>query len=245
MLRTLRTTEWSHLRDYVSGAFFEVLPASLLAAEVAKLSRNLARRRAFEQARAHVASRWAGLEPTVALVDRLPGPALVDGVDPSVREQIGHRVLVAFFRVVLGGGDVMLDLRPTRWSWTGQALAWAPGRLWTTWAPAFGEQVAELYAGFYADDDAGFRAALSALGLSAAEGPMRAHFGLDDQRAVAFRLERFHETFHDVFVACRDAGGSLDPGFVSLGLALATLYETMEVLGGAFDVRAAWEAAAQ
>lgn len=243
MLRALRTTEWSHLRDYVSGAFFEVLPASLLASEVARLSRNLTRGRAFGQVRDDVSDAWTALEPRISVVESLSGRSVADGGADDHRAEMGHHVLVAFFRIVLRGGDVMLDLRPGRWSWREGRSEWAPGRLWTTWAPEFGAAIAELYRGFYADDEAVFREALDALDLAAAEGPMRAHFGLDDQRAVAFRLDRFHETFHQVFVAQRDAGGTLDPGFVSLGLMLACMYETMELLGGTFDVRAAWESA--
>ena len=74
---------------------------------------------------------------------------------------------------------------------------------------------------------------------------LRQHFGGDNQSAVAFELETFHATFHEVCVSCRDNGASLNRGFVTLGLLLTCLYETLELLGGTFDVWAAFEQAAR
>jgi hypothetical protein len=243
MFAALRSAEWSHMRDYVSGAFFDVLPATDLAKEVAKLSRNTTRRRVFEARRAELGQQWANTSPTVVPTSSLIGTSLTDSapIDEETRTAIGDATLAAFFRIALGGGDVLLDLRPSRLAWSNDELEWAPGRLWTTWDRQFSQHVAGLYRGFYGDDDALFDQALEGLGLSSARAVLRKHFGEEDQRAVAFELETFHATFHEVFVSCRDSGASLHRGFVTLGLLLACLYETLEFLGGTFDVRAAFE----
>ena len=245
MLSAIRSAEWSHLRDYVSGAFFDVLPAATLAAEVGRLSRNTTRRRHFDARTALLAAQWSGLKPSIELQASVFGASLAARPPASGPERAaaGHATLVAFFRVVLEGGDLLMDLRPTRLSWHDGVLFWAPSRLWTTWSDEFGTGVAELYRGFYGDDPARFDAALRVLGLAPAGDVMRRHFGGDDQRAVSFDIATFHSTFHDVFVSCRDAGHRLDRGFVGLGLILACLYETLEGLGGTFDVRAAFDAA--
>ncbi len=245
MFAALRSADWSHLRDYVSGAFFDVLPAADLATEVARLSRNTTRKRAFEKRVAALSRDWTKQSPAVAVLTRSSGVCLADSAPFSEpeRQAIGSAVLAAFFRVVLDGGDVFLDLRPSRLAWTGQSLEWTPGRLWATWDDTFSRHVAGLYRGFYGDDEALFDRSLDGLGLSPARDTLRQHFGGDDQRAVTFKLETFHATFHDVFVSCRDHGGSLNRGFVTLGLLLACLYEALELLGGTFDVRAAFDQA--
>jgi hypothetical protein len=46
---------------------------------------------------------------------------------------------------------------------------------------------------------------------------------------------------HKTLVTCRDSGASLNPGSATLGLLLACIYETLELRGGTFDVRAALE----
>ena len=243
MFAALRSAEWSHMRDYVSGAFFDVLPGPDLAKEVAKLSRNMTRRRAFDTRRDVLAAAWVGRTPTVSPVGALRGASVasLQTFDDETRTAIGDATLAAFFRVVLEGGDVLLDLRPSRLAWSNGALEWSPSRLWTTWDAEFAQHVAGLYRGFYGDDDAVFDQALAGLGISSARDVLRAHFGAENQHAVAFELEKFHATFHEVFVSCRDSGASLHPGFVTLGLLLACLYETLELLGGTFDVRAAYE----
>jgi hypothetical protein len=80
------------------------------------------------------------------------------------------------------------------------------------------------------------------LGLAEAEDAIRAQFGLAEQRAVRFSLRDFQQKFQDVFVRCQETGSRIDPGFLSLGLYLATLYEHLEALGEPLDVRAAFDA---
>ena len=70
------------------------------------------------------------------------------------------------------------------------------------------------------------------------------HFGGGNQQAVVFDPVEFRQTFHRVFVACRDANATLPGGFVPLGLYLAMLYDHMASLGGTWDVRAAYNRAA-
>jgi hypothetical protein len=86
-----------------------------------------------------------------------------------------------------------------------------------------------------------FDEALRRLDLDAARDVFLAHFGDGEQRSVRFRTESFHASFHEAFVRCRDAGRSLHPDFVALGIYLACLYDGLEALERPFDVRAAYE----
>jgi hypothetical protein len=119
------------------------------------------------------------------------------------------------------------------------------------WDAAFLAALRDLYAGSYLGDAARFDAAIARLSLEPARDVFLSHFGGGDQREVRFERATFVHTFHDAFLACRDAppgpGGAPRPplhgNFLALGLYLATLYEHLERLGLAFDVRAAYTAA--
>jgi hypothetical protein len=133
----------------------------------------------------------------------------------------------------------------------GAPTLWRPGWLFVRWDPAFLAALRDLYAGFYLEDPPRFDAAIARLSLEPARDVFLEHFGGGDQREVRFERATFVHTFHDAFLACRDApagpGGApraqLHGNFLALGLYLATLYEHLERLGLAFDVRSAYTAA--
>jgi len=245
LLRSLRGTEWSQLVDYVSPSFFEVLPARVLWTALRELGGNAA-----DGERFRVTQRAAqrGLAELGCLVeigpDLVEGPTDVDALDEAARRARGQRVLHLYFAQLLGSPDALLDLRASRFRGGAGPLVWSPRPLWLRWDPAFLEGLRDLYGGFYGDDDGRFRAALEALDIDPAEDVFRAHFGADDQRAVRFEAAAFQATFHEAFVRCRDAGVRLHPNFLALGIYLGCLYDHLEALGLALDVREAWNSCA-
>jgi len=246
LLRSLRGTEWSQLADYVSPSFFEVLRPRQILGRVRELVANASDKEGFARAAARTGEALAarGVPVDVTTEGLGESQALAPGSEAE-RRALGQRVLETFFAQLLGAETAILDLRPGRFTGSAAEPRWAPQPFWVAWDPEFLAALRELYAGHYEGDDARFQDALVRLDLEPAEDVFRAHFGEgDDQRAVRFRARDFHETFHEAFVRCRDAGASLHPDFLSLGIALACLYDHLETLDLAFDVRAAWEHAA-
>jgi hypothetical protein len=244
VLRTLRGTEWSQLGDYVSPSFFEVLPARALWAQLRELGGNARDGRGFAVAARAVETHLASLGSPVRIGGEGDGAAPgLDALDEAGRRARGQRVLEVYFAQLVGAPATILDLRASRFEGRADDLHWRPRPLWLRWEPDFLEGLRDLYAGFYDGDDARFRAALAALGLSAAEDVFREHFGGDDQSAVRFEAATFQATFHEAFVRCRDEGTRLHRNFLALGIYLGCLYDHLEALGLAFDVRAAWQRA--
>lgn len=236
----LKSSDLASLVGFVSGDFFKVVPVGDLASLGAQLRRNAGDADGFAAARADLDARLEAGGLSVRLA-RSSGGASRAGAS---RETTAGAALDLFFFQVLAGETWLLDFRAASFSAAdANSASWAPKALW--WSPSdeFRRGVRELYTGFYGGDDARFVRALAALGLSAAEAPLRAHFGLGDQRAVRFELATFQATFASVFRACRVAGTSIPPEFAVLGLMLLTLYEHLEALGGTFDVRASFERA--
>lgn len=133
-----------------------------------------------------------------------------------------------------------IDLRPDAFRVEHTTLEWSPARLAIVWQEDFLLHLRALYQGFYQGDDAGFRAALKDLRLLSVETLFRQHFGDGDQTEVVFSTRHFMKTFTEIFEASARSKISLHRNFVALGFYLASLYQSLEGLGGPFDVRAAF-----
>ncbi len=238
LARAVQNTEWSQLLDFVSPSLFEVMPVRSLLSQGRDLARN-ATASSFAPARDRVQQRLdaAGIEVRI-------DPAQRDAdTPPELRRALGQRALEVYFAQLATGEDCLLDLRLACWSQStpdGPAV-WAPRPAWVHWDPDFIAGVRDLYEGFYRDDDDAYRSGVDRLGLGKAGDLLRRHFGEGGQRAVRFDSAVFQTTFHDVFVRCRDEGISLHGNFLALGVYLATLYDLLEGLDEAFDVRDAYD----
>jgi hypothetical protein len=239
--RTLRGTEWSQLADYVSPSFFEVLPPRALWKQLRELGANAGDGTRFAAARRATERALDAHVHRVRIDDEVRGDAEIEALDEAARRDRGQRVLQIYFGQLVASPTALLDLRAARFRSHGDGLTWTPRALWLRWDDGFLDGLRDLYGGFYEGDDSRFRDALARLGIDAAEDVFREHFGADDQRAVRFEAAAFQATFHEVFVRCRDAGVRLHPNFLALGIYLGCLYDHLEALDLAFDVRGAWE----
>ncbi len=179
----------------------------------------------------------------VSILAALQGQALSedDALAAPERTLVGGLVLELYFRPLLGTGESLLDLRAERLALDEGGLLWAPGPAWVTWDADFLRGIGDLYRGFYREEPRVFARGLATLGLGPAEALLRKHFGEGDQTAVWFEVAHFQKSFHAVFTECRRRGVALHRNFLPLGLALVTLYTTLERLEVALDVRAAFE----
>jgi hypothetical protein len=241
LLRSLRGTEWSQLADYVSPSFFEVLRAGQILSQVKELVGNARDRAGFESAAGRSAEALSGRGIPVSIQPDWPGGAEpLAPEDAPARRELGQRVLETYFGQLAGASSALLDLRAARFTGSVDEPVWSPQPFWIEWDPGFLSGIRDVYAGFYGDDEERFQAGLSSLDLTPAGEVFREHFGTGDQRAVRFEARHFHATFHEAFVRCREAGVTLHRNFLALGIYLACLYDHLESLGQAFDVRDAY-----
>lgn len=234
-------TDLGQLRAVVSPAFFDVIPARVLWQQGRTLALRYRDERAYADALDHRAAtlRTADLGVHIGVVDEEESEHIDD---PRAR---GEALLRLYFHQLLTDGPALLDLRRHRFAHRGEGYAFDPGRVTIDWDDDFRAAMRGMYAGFYRGDDQRFVDSLDALGLRQAEATFRRQFGSGDQRSVRFEMKAFVGSFHEAFVACRDAGDRLHPGFLAFGIYLAFLYDHLESLGGGpFDVRAAYEAVA-
>jgi hypothetical protein len=235
MLWTLiQRTEWRPLLELLSPAFFDVIPARLLAAELRGLAARYLDASAYREAREERMRLLGQVRLPFEIVDALPGRA--DVVSDVTR---GEDLLTLYFHQVLGEGPVLLDLRRGAFERSADRWLWRPAPAIAVWEPDFRAGLSALYEGFYLDDAARFSRGARALGLGDAEAELREQFG--DARSVRFSLPDFQHRFHRIFERCKEARAKIHPRFLTLGLCLATLYEHLESIGSPLDVHAAFE----
>ena len=158
--------------------------------------------------------------------------------------QQGTQILTLFFHQILSQDTWILDFRSEAFKIDEAGkLRWRPQLYFYEMPQEFLVGIRSLYRGFYHSDDVLFDRSLARLGLSSSKEALRSHFGVGDQTHVNFQLKTFQNTFTEVFEACAREGVKLPPEFFVLGLSLLGLYENLETLGAALDVRSCFERA--
>lgn len=251
--RLLRGNEWSKLADLVSPTFFELVSARDISARIFEIARNWLDSAGFDQL---IETRRASAERCQIPVDvskrgrekRALAAGPVEGVDSGgtgsrVSPRVGDVALDLYFHQVFTDTRALLDFRAACFDLHdgGTMVRYQPTPIWVRWSSEFAMALRALYDGFYQNDDVVFRAALSGLGVAPAETVFRSAFGGEHRRQYLFTLADFKATFHQVFVACREKGSRIHPDFITLGVALATLYGHLERTGHSFDVEACYE----
>lgn len=228
--KLLKSADLRQLSSFVSPAFFDVLPARKIwgrgrALMISKGSSE------YRDAVAARASSLAGLPLSVAL----PSQAVArDSLGDDARAH-ATRLVTLYFEQIYSDSPTLLDLRAQNARDQHGQLAWDPAPWVCRWSPEFLGPLRGLYEGFYAPDDGLLRESLKALRIDIAEDLFRKHFGAHPE-AQRFVMKDFVDTFHQVFVRCRDQKRELHEDFVALGVYLATLYDHLDGVPIEIDV---------
>ncbi len=230
-------TGFRRFMDFVSPAFFDVMPMGKLLGEVRSMVAGYRDVTGFQERVAERARHLDGVGVSLDLD--------AQGADPTTcgeaeRKAVGEAVLRLYFRQLFDGGAVLIDLSKERFVLRDGTLQWRPGRGHAVWSDDFRQKLVAVYRGFYHEGGDGLRDALVPLDLDSASDVFRSVFGEGDQSAVTFSVDGFVDAFHRVFVHCKRHGIRLDPHFLGLGIYLATMYETLEALDVPLDVRGAY-----
>ncbi len=232
--KVLKGAEWSQVRDYLSPAILDVLKPADFRRQAVSLGRPFIQRSYWRK------QRDAVLE---SLPDNLFSGDSADSFESSDASNVlrAQKILELYFYQIENFDAAILDLRSQSFVPGGNKLGWEPSPLFIEWEPEFICGLRQIYRGFYGGHDDEFTAGLKSLNLLEARDIFTKHFGEGNQTEVRFELSHFHDTFHQTFTRCKDAGIQLHPNFLGLGLMLASLYEHLEEMNVPCDVRAAYE----
>lgn len=243
--RLLEGTSWQTLVGYVSPAFFQLVSPRDVSRTAYRLIRNWFDDNGFRAAVQQRATSVAQLDAGLTIVapsrrrDRRAFASDAPACAELGTERTGEAALTFFFHQIYSEGPVLLDLRRSHFCPRGERLQFTATPLYCHWAPPFRAALRDLYTAFY-DESAGARlaAALDALGIAPAADAFERAFGGERKRAAHFQLSEFRTTFHEIFLRCLETRKTLQPDFLTLGIAIATLYDHLELDGGTYDVAA-------
>lgn len=241
--KLIQGTDFRRFLDFVTPAFFDVMPARKLFGTATELLRSYRDKSAFTGAVEH---RRRTLEADGHAVQVAPERARLardlDRLGDEERRAVGQAALEIYFHQLFEPeGPTLLNLSAERFTHDGERAVWVPGPGTFEWPPQFRAALADVYRAFYIEGGKPLEEALEPLDLGPAAELFREHFGSGDQRAVEFEVEKFVDAFHQVFLCCKKNGIRLDPAFLALGIYLATLYETLEATGLPLDAKGAFE----
>jgi hypothetical protein len=247
--RLLEGTSWQTLIGYVSPTFFQLVSPRDVSRSAYRLARNW-----FDEGKYVEA-----VNLRAKAVDHLDFGLSVTGVARRKRDRLpfrseapkpqkvgsgcrtGESVLALFFHQIIGEGPLFLDLRRGHFLCAGSTQnakhTFVATPLYCVWSPEFRNAMRELYAGFYGNVSSDvYRAALRSLGIEAVADIFDKAFGGERKIAASFQLADFKLTFHEVFTRCLETRSALHPDFLTLGIAIATLYDHLELDGGTYNV---------
>jgi hypothetical protein len=174
-------------------------------------------------------------------------PALL--LNLEAKKSQGQIILEIYFSQLKNPQGLNLDLRPKYFELQGEQLLWNPNYSWLQMDDDFRRALIQLYQGFYYEDESLFTMALDLIGLTSnLSAPDKQqliklfhnHFGPGDQSSVLFKIEKFQESFYELFKFFMEKEVKLSKDFVFLGFYLVTLYLHLEELGLEFNVREAF-----
>ncbi len=247
--RLLEGTSWQTLVSYVSPAFFQLVSPRDISRTAYRLARNWFDDQTFGDAVQSRADCVKTLNCGLSIFrsarrrrDRRPFHSdLPPHLASDANCRTGDQALILFFHQIYSEGPILLDLRRRHFycehlgNEVHQRFEATP--LYCTWTPPFRSALRDLYAAFYggASRDI-YLAALASLGIESVADTFERAFGGERKKAARFQLSDFRATFHDVFMCCLEARRALQPDFLTLGIAIATLYDHLELEGGTYDV---------
>jgi hypothetical protein len=165
-----------------------------------------------------------------------------------LNRSVGQEVLELYFFQIQTRNSWILDFRTLTFKKSTDLkapLQWYPKPLFYELDFTFAQGVSELYEGHYLENENKFNQGLNRLGILSVREVVRRHFGSGDLSSYQFKLESFQSTFVDLIRSCSENGIRLDVQFLSLGVMLLGLYQTLEGIGESFDVRASYRNALQ
>jgi hypothetical protein len=241
----LKKSDWAFLLDFVSPAFFKVIPPLQLLSNATAMAKRTQDKGLYHEGLAATQQALAGHFPELEMVPGHMGPPAAMGVriedlSEDERRMLARGVVEIYFSQILLGQTVFLDLRLSRFSYSSGKWTWSPAPLLGVFEPVFLRSMAELYEGFYGNRPEQMRAALKQLGMDWAFDVFMEHFGEGDQTAVHFTMSHFVQTFHEIFMKCKEEKRNLKGEFVQLGVILGLMYESLERLNVPVDVRGAY-----
>lgn len=228
------------LLKHVPTVLFEAVEWNVLAHELPKLSRRIMKKEGYAEL---FDLQGAFLQPF--------GVNFVQEVnkhyDLKNQKTAAEKILTLYFAQLRSPHGLFLDIGPSHLEMNGEELNYKPNGLWTKFSPEFADGIADIYDGFYTEDEALFHQGLLKSGLTSNEWPesekqklaelFKSHFGASLTDEMSFDLETFKESFLKVADFMLQKKVKISTDFLYLGIALVTMYSSLEKTQSSVNVK--------
>ncbi len=232
-LKGIQHSEWSHFMDYLSPLFFEVVPTLEIAKQTTQLGKTYAKLKHPEE-EAQARSLIKALKLPVNFREPKASTEMLTSLS---KQEKGRIALKLYFGQIMFRESAWLDLRSNTFEYLSKECNWNPPAWIKQWDPIFLESMRKIYLGYYGSDDKLYIEGLRELHLDHAADIFTKQFDTTKEGKMVFRLKDFRDSFHEIFLSCKQSRSTLHPNFFALGLLLSSLYENLESLGESYDVK--------
>jgi hypothetical protein len=231
--RLLKGSEFSEFLDYISPSALAVIRPSDALSIVQQLITSSRNKDMFRQQidRLNVRFNSYGVRVESFQADDEVYDAR------ALDRRFGEQVLKIYFSQLMNDDICLFDLRLSRFRKADALIRWNPSQFYYQWSPDFLKAVRSLYRGYYQGNLGEWQQGLKDLNLEPVEAYLRKHFDGAESSEVNFTLRHFRESFHDIFNACKVHHVTLHKDFIALGVCLAALYENLDQIDQALDVK--------
>ena len=219
------------LLKHVPTVLFEAVEWNVLAHELPKLSRRIIQKEGYSEL----------FDLQGAFLQHF-GVNFVNDVnkhyDLKNQKAAAEKILTLYFAQLHSPHGLFLDLGPTHMEMNGSELNFKPSGLWTKFSPEFSKGIADIYDGFYTENEALFHQGLLKSGLTSNDWPeserqklaelFKSHFGASVTEEMTFDLETFKQSFLKVADFMLEKKVKISTDFLYLGIALVTMYSSLE-----------------
>lgn len=228
------------LIKHVPTAIFDVVEWSAIANEIPKLTGRLLKKQGYEEI--FELQKLFLQTFNINLIHELKNHNNLDKTS-----FIAEQILSLYFSQLLSPHGVFLDLRASHFSFENLVLNFKPSGLWVKFNERFSEGLIQIYDGFYMDDDQLFHAGLLKSGLTSLKWEesdrdklaalFKAHFGDSVATEMSFELEAFKSSFIKIADFLLEKKVKISVDFLYLGIALVTLYSSLEATHSKVNVK--------
>ena len=182
------------------------------------------------------------------IVSEKPKKVEIETLTIEEKTYFGESLLNLYFFLVLKSPLLSLDLRLDRFGFHPRTrkIQFHPSSLFFEPSEYFQGSVGTLYKGFYDQDQESWEQGLGLYRWKCAptigydsriEHVLKHHFGIQDASSFQFSMEHFKNSFALIFEEAKQSKAKLHSELPFLGMALATLYSTLDPLKVPLNVR--------
>ncbi len=242
MIRLIKNIGPEVLLQLFSPALFKILPVRGTTQVILEIARDYRNPNKFKETieeivKALNAHPHSMANPWQFCERKKIHPVEIDSLTHEEKKVLGEKILELYFTQIFRSPTVLLDLSLNS---MGTHLQWSPLPIMVEWDVEFIRAIRNLYEGLFNQNPEKIDSALKDLKMFHAKEVMLEHFGQGDLSAVLFKMESLSKSLSEMIHAFKKQSSQVSTDFITLGIFLLGLYQTLDKINVPLNVRRAF-----